>query len=242
MGVVVSLVAALSAAAGSPAPLTVREVMAAPHAPVLEVVDTVSSLGPLAARPQTITIADLVRFHGHPCDGLVAAAAGMAYGLQRLFPGGIVDRTDLAVTVNRSACYGDVAAYLTGARHRYGSLVIDPKLGDEWILRRRSTGTAVRVRLRPGVKPAEIPALEKRLRHADCPADLIARVQQLQRSFALAVVSKPPAEVFEISTFEPADGFPGTPRPDALKRGCPCGTGGTESGASEAAHRGEERP
>ena len=74
----------------------------------------------------------------------------------------MVDRTDLAVIVKRSACYGDVAAYLTGARHRYGSFVIDPKLGDEWILLRRSTGTGVRIRLRPGIKPAELPVLEGR--------------------------------------------------------------------------------
>jgi formylmethanofuran dehydrogenase subunit E len=217
--------ATLADASGS-GPLGVEEALAAAFAPEIEVVDTVSSLGPLADDPQRVTLVDLVRFHGHPCDGLVVAAAGMTFGLRELFPGSAVDRTDIAVVVNRSACYGDVAAYLTGARHRYGSLVVDPKLGDEWILRRRSTGTAVRVLLRPGIKPPELPALERQLKEPGCPADLIARVQQLQRSFALAVLSRSPAEIFEVATIEPQDEFPGMARPDTLKRECPSITQG----------------
>ncbi len=168
---IVILGTVLFAGAGTPEPLTLAEALAAPHAPEIRVLDTVSSLGPLSRKTRTITLADLVRFHGHPCDGLIAAASGIAFGLRQLFPDGVVDRTDLAVIVNRSACYGDVAAYLTGARHRYGSFVIDPKLGDEWILLRRSTGTGVRIRLRPGIKPAELPVLEGRLKKAGCPHD-----------------------------------------------------------------------
>jgi len=53
---------------------------------VAEVVDTVSSLGPLATTPRTVTLDDLVRFHGHACDGLVVAAIGVGYGLRELFP------------------------------------------------------------------------------------------------------------------------------------------------------------
>ncbi|RMF86982.1 MAG: hypothetical protein D6739_02405, partial [Nitrospirae bacterium] len=172
------------------------EVEVAPYAPVVAVVDTVSSLGPRAREPQKITLQDLVRFHGHPCDGLVVAAAGIAYGLQALFPRGVVDRTDLAVAVNRSACYGDVAAYLTGARHRYGSLVVDPSLGDTWILTRRSTGRTVRVALRPGVKPQRLRRAEASLRRGGCEPAAIAEVQELQRHFALAVLSQPPGAVF----------------------------------------------
>ncbi len=214
-------------------PLTVAEVMAAPHPPVVQVVDTASSLGPLAREPRTVTLEDLVRYHGHPCDGLVVAAVGIARGLEALFPGGVVDRTDLEVAVNRSACYGDVAAYLTGARHRYGTLVVDPKLGDEWILHRRSTGATVRVRLRDGVKPAALPRLEAELRSAGCPAPLVARVQAIQRSYALAVLSRPAGELFLL---ERLDRFPyphGRPRPDAAKASCPPGAVGQEKTGGE---------
>ena len=145
--------------ASAQAPLDTVTLAAARFAPAVKVVDTVSSLGPLATVPQTITLADLVRYHGHLCDGLVVAAAGIAAGLGRLFPGGVVDRTDLVAAANASPCYGDAAAYLTGARARYGTLVVDKGLGDVWILHRRSTGATVRVSLRPGIKPAELPGL-----------------------------------------------------------------------------------
>lgn len=206
-------------------PLTTSEAMAAPHAPVITVRDTVSSLGPLAASdPQQVTLADLVRYHGHPCDGLIAAAAGVAYGLQQLFPEGVVDRTDLAAAVNGSACYGDVVAYLTGTRHRYGSMSVDPKLGDTWILHRRSTGDTVRVELRPGMKPAELPGLETRLRAAECPTDLITRVQEIQRGYALDILNRPPAEVFVIARLQAFPYATGKPRPDAAKATCPQST------------------
>lgn len=235
------LAAAAPVGAVEPGPLTVQEALAAPFAPTIEVVDTVSSLGPLSAQPQTVTLTDLVRFHGHPCDGLVVAAAGMAYGLRYLFPKGVADRTDLAAEVNRSACYGDVVAYLTGARHRYGSLVIDPNLGDEWILFRRSTRQAVHVRLRPGIKPPELPVLERRLKQADCPPALIARVQQLQRTFALAVLSRPPEQVFEVSASDAGEKTPGEARPDTLKKTCQPPTDRRTNAQSGAAAPGQEK-
>ena len=219
-----ALLAAL-VALGAPAlaadgPLAVADAMGMPYAPVVRVVDTASSLGPLATETQVVTLADLVRFHGHPCDGLVVAAAGIAEGLRRLFPGGVADRTDLVAAVNRSACYGDAAAYLTGARSRYGSLVIDPSLGDEWIVGRRSTGQTVRIVLRAGFKPPELAGMERELRAAACPPALIAAVQGLQRRFALAVLAVPPERAFEV---RPLPGFPyptGEARPDTAKRAC----------------------
>jgi formylmethanofuran dehydrogenase subunit E len=213
-------------------PLTVAEAMGMRYAPVVRVVDTVSSLGPLAAEPQVVTLADLVRFHGHPCDGLVVAAAGIAEGLKRLFPGGVVDRTDLVAAVNCSACYGDAAAYLTGARSRYGSLVIDPSLGDEWIVGRRGNGQAVRVVLRGGFKPPELAGLEGELRAAACPATLIDAVQGLQRRFALAVLAAPPDRAFEVQVL-PRFPYPaGEARPDTAKRACGRVTAGSRHRAA----------
>ncbi len=209
---------------GSSGPLTVDEAMAATHAPVVRVVDTESSLGPLSVHPQTITLEDLVRYHGHPCDGLVVAAAGLAYGLHALFPEGVVDRTDVEVVVNGSACYGDVAAYLTGARHRFGSLVVDPKLGDEWIVHRVSTGATVRVRLRSGIKPEELPRLEAQLRAADCSENLIKKVQAVQRAYALDVLSRPADQVFVIDSVKNFADPGAVPRPDAAKAGCTAAT------------------
>ena len=83
-----ALVALGAPALAADGPLAVADAMGMPYAPVVRVVDTASSLGPLATETQVVTLADLVRFHGHPCDGLVVAAAGIAGGPRRLFPAG----------------------------------------------------------------------------------------------------------------------------------------------------------
>lgn len=64
--------------------LTVEDIERSDHAPVVGAYDTVSSQGSMGQRPQRISISDLVRYHGHACDGLAVAAAGIAYGLSVL--------------------------------------------------------------------------------------------------------------------------------------------------------------
>ena len=78
-----------------------------PYVPVFRVLDTESSLGPYADRTKTVTLADLVKMHGHPCDGLVTAACALSVGLRELYPDGVVDRTDTGGICNNSPCYGD---------------------------------------------------------------------------------------------------------------------------------------
>jgi formylmethanofuran dehydrogenase subunit E len=200
--------------------LTLEDLERAGHAPVLLVRDTVSSQGPLADQPQRVTLADLVRYHGHPCDGLAVGAAGIAYGLGILFPDGVVDRTDLVAATNPSVCYGDVAAYLTGARARYGTLIVDAQLGDEWVLCRRSSNHCVAVVLNAGVKPPELSPLESRLRGEGCAEPLIEQVQRLQKKFALSVLSSPPGRVFTVRQLAAFPYEVGAGRGDVRKARC----------------------
>ncbi len=212
----VSFSAAPDAKSAGCAPLTAQSASRV----LVRVLDTESSLGPMAMKPQEVTLGDLVRFHGHPCDGLVAAAEGIKLGLKTLFPDGIVDRTDVAAATNASACYSDVAAYLTGARTLYGTLVIDKSLGDEWLLLRRSTGKAVRVRLKAGVKPPELPEMEKRLRAEGCDETLIARVQAVQLAYIQRLLGSAPASLYEVEVLRSFP-YPVTgERPDAAKARC----------------------
>ena len=187
---------------------------------LVRALDTESSLGPMSKTPQDVTLGDLVRFHGHPCDGLVAAAEGITLGLKALFPGGSVDRTDLAAATNASPCYSDVAAYLTGARTTYGTLVIDKALGDEWILLRRSTGRAVRVTLKPGVKPADLPGLEKKLRADGCDRALITQVQGLQSAFIHRLLVSSPASLYDVAPLPVYPYAVTGERPDAAMARC----------------------
>jgi|GEM_PF-1825438 len=187
---------------------------------VIYVIDTSGSLSPRSRVPVAIHLRDLVLYHGHVCDGLMVSARGIAFGLADLFDGGPVDRTDMAAATNASVCYGDVAEYLTGARHRYGSMVVDASLGDEWILLRRATNRAVRVALRPDVKPSALAERESALRAAACPPDLIAEVGSLQREFAARVWDLRPDECFHIQRINFAYD-PGKLRGDVSKRDCP---------------------
>ena len=99
-----------------------------PYLPVFTVRDTLHKFGRYDPHLKTITIHDLIRFHGHLCGGLMEAAVALRAAFDYLFPDGVVDRTDLEIVSNNSACGGDVAAYLTGARARFNTHRIDPQL------------------------------------------------------------------------------------------------------------------
>lgn len=169
-----------------------------PHAPTFRVLDTESSLGPYARKAKTITLEDLVKMHGHPCDGLFTAACAMGVGTRKLFSDGVIDRTDLCCLTNNSPCYGDVAAYLSGGRIRFGTQKIDPSLKNVWILHRPSTKETLRVRLREGVFPAELSALEGRIKSGTYGRGDIRRCQKMQWRFARSLLQKPLGTWFEV--------------------------------------------
>ncbi|MCF7674860.1 MAG: formylmethanofuran dehydrogenase subunit E family protein [Akkermansiaceae bacterium] len=131
--------------------------------PVL-VRDTQSALGRLSASPKEISLKDLARMHGHLCDGLVISFVELKAALLRLFPDGVVDRTDLRIVSKNGPCWMDAAAWLTGARINFQTLRVDSAVGDGFIVQKISTNEAWEVRLKPGVFPEALAALEKRIR------------------------------------------------------------------------------
>lgn len=127
------------------------------YSPSFAVRDTVNKYGRYADQTKTITLSDLIKFHGHFCGGLVESAGALRLAFDSLFRDGIVDRTDLRIASNNSACGGDVAAYLTGARTRFGTHLIDQKLTEsEFVLQQVSTGKSVRVRVRLEAYPTDV--------------------------------------------------------------------------------------
>jgi len=136
----------------------------APGLPRFSVRDTRSAQGVLDTGTKLITVADLVTFHGHACDGLVRAA----YAFRALFdamlgPDEPIDRTDLLVVSKNSPCLGDVAAYLTGGRVRFGTHRLDPDLGVGFVVQRLSDGLTFEVREEAGFFPALISEWEAEL-------------------------------------------------------------------------------
>ena len=85
------------------------------------------------------------------------SAGTLRVAFDTLFPDKIIDRTDLRIVSNNSACGGDVAAYFTGGRLRFGSHHIDNTLKEsEFFVEKVSTGETVLVKLNPNVYPTEV--------------------------------------------------------------------------------------
>jgi len=131
--------------------------------PAFQVRDTESSHGRYALATKTVLVKDIVKFHGHACDGLFRGVMAMALALGHLFPNGVVDRTDLRVLSRNSPCLGDVAAYLTGGRVRFDSQDVREESGVWFVVQRVGTGATVRVVENPGVYPSLLSAEESRL-------------------------------------------------------------------------------
>jgi acetolactate decarboxylase len=130
--------------------------------PSLEVRDTTISMADIA-QTKTITLKDLIKYHGHFCGGWWKGLRPFVQA-DKLFPDGIVDRTDLRIVSNNSACGGDVAAYLTGARLRFGSHFIDNKLKEsEFFVQKISTKETVYVKLNPDIYPTEVKTQMKKI-------------------------------------------------------------------------------
>lgn len=136
-----------------------------PYAPTFEVRDTVNKYGRYATLTKTITIKDIIKFHGHFCGGLVESASALKVAFDKMFPDKVIDRTDLRIVSNNSACGGDVASYLTGARLRFGTHHIDSSLTEsEFIVQKVSTGEAIHVKLNPAIYPVEVKTQMKKNR------------------------------------------------------------------------------
>jgi formylmethanofuran dehydrogenase subunit E len=168
-----------------------------PYSPVFAVRDTVNKYGRYAKETKTITLKDLIKFHGHFCGGLVESAAALRVAFDLLFPDGIIDRTDLRIVSNNSACGGDVAAYLTGARLRFASHHIDNSLTEsEFIVQIVSSGKTVHVKLNPAVYPHEVKTQMRKIESGKFVPPDIDIFQELQWAYAKRMVSKPLKESF----------------------------------------------
>ncbi len=185
-----------SAADRAPSWYAMEWVAGSKYSPEFEMLDTESALGRYAPMTKTITVKDLVKFHGHACDGLVQAAPALKLAFNDLFPDGIIDRTDLRILTKNSPCFTDVSAYLTGGRINFRTLDVNNKLGASWIVQRISDGKTVRVSRRAGVFPEELDKLEKKVKSGKAtPAELI-QTRDAAWDFSENLLSHPLTESF----------------------------------------------
>ncbi len=127
--------------------------VAQPYAPVFEMLATRGTRGRYNAYTYAVTVKDMIKWHGHDCEGTshAAGAAKVAFGI--LFPDGIIDRSVLRGISGTSPCWSDAVAFLTGARLQYGTLGFfkDDKYGHAMLLYREDTEMAVLATWKKGI-------------------------------------------------------------------------------------------
>lgn len=96
--------------------------VAMPYAPVFEILATRGTQGRYYQRTYAVTIKDMIKWHGHDCEGTTHAANSMKMAFEILFPDGIIDRSVLKAISGTGPCWSDAVAFLTGARIQYGNL------------------------------------------------------------------------------------------------------------------------
>jgi len=165
--------------------------------------DTDSALGRYSLKTKDIGLKDITRYHGHMCDGLVIAYVEIKEVLKKLFPNGIVDRTDLRTVSKNGPCWVDTVSYMTGARINFQTLRIDNSIGDGFIIQRISTGEAYSVHLKPGVFPkdqADLEAKIRKLRSEGKPvtAEDINTVEKMADTLSMKLLTTPPEELLDI--------------------------------------------
>lgn len=208
----------------------------------LSVIDTDSAIGRRNLHPKLISLKDMARMHGHLCDGLVTAWVELSAALGRLFPDGVIDRTDLRVVSKNGPCWADAAAWMTGARLNQGTLMLDNAVGDGFIVQRVSTGKAVRVSLRTSVYPAGLAELERavrsrRARGEPVTAQEIDRFEREADAYSRKLLDTPPDQAVALEepsgfSFPERSSNPLSPRSDIINRDAP--RGGAESFAKPA--------
>ncbi|MBW1778774.1 MAG: formylmethanofuran dehydrogenase subunit E family protein [Deltaproteobacteria bacterium] len=176
----------------------------APFNQPIVVRDTDSALGRYNVHTKEIGLKDLARIHGHLCDGLVIAFVQIKEVFTRLFPDGVIDRTDLRAVSKNGPCWVDTVAFMTGARINFQTLRIDSAMGDGFIIQRISTGEAFKVHLKPNVFPADQAELEttiRRLRSQGKPvsAEEIDRVEKMGDALSRRLLNTPPDELLDIT-------------------------------------------
>lgn len=169
----------------------------------IKVMDTESALGRYTRNTKEISLKNLALIHGHLCDGLVISYIEIKAVLNKLFPDGIIDRTDLRAVSKNGPCWVDAAAMMTGARINFGTLSINKAVGDGFIIQKISTGEAYSTHLKPGIFPKEQADLEAKIRKLraegkNVSSQDIDKVEKMANDLSRILLNSAPDKILEI--------------------------------------------
>lgn len=171
------------------------------NAQKIKVIDTDFSKGQLI-NIQTIKYSDLVKFHGHSCDGLLEGMQALMIGLAELYPDGIIDRTNTRVISKSSPCLTDAAIYITGGRYQYNSFFVSNNFDGLYIIQRIDNKKAVRIERKHGLKPTEIDslgnlAIDNKLSYTE-----LQKLKKMEKNYANFLSKKSPKSNFTVEHME----------------------------------------
>jgi hypothetical protein len=134
-------------------PTWYASVVAKPYAPVFEILATQGTQGRYYPYTYPVTLKDMIRFHGHDCEGTTTAASSSWLAFKILFPDGIIDRSVLWGISGESPCWSDAVAFLSGARLQYGNLGFfkDKRYSHAVVFYREDTQVAVLATWKEGI-------------------------------------------------------------------------------------------
>lgn len=148
-----------------------------------KVIDTDFSKGQLI-NIQNIKYKDLVKFHGHSCDGLLEGMQALQQGLNVLYPDHIVDRTNTRVVSKSSPCLTDAAIYLTGGRYQYNTFYVDNNISGMYIIQRMDNGKTVVVSRKDNVKPEIIDQMGNQAIARKLSYSQLRKLKQLEEEYS----------------------------------------------------------
>lgn len=173
----------------------------------IQVIDTNSSLGRYSTYTKQIRLEDLAKIHGHLCDGLVISFVELNAVFKKLFPNGVVDRTDLRIISKNGPCWVDASSMLTGARINFGTLSIDKNVGNGFIVQKISTGETYQVKLKEGVFPKDLVQLETKIKSEAKEGKKVSdgdikKLETLANKLSKKVLNSNPNEIIEIKKLD----------------------------------------
>lgn len=164
----------------------------------MKVNDTDFSKGRLG-NVQNIDLDDLVKFHGHLCDGLVVGQLALQQALKKLYPDGIIDRTNTRIMSKSSPCLTDAAIYIAGGRYQFNTFYVSDKIAGLYTVQRLDNLKAVTVQLKKGVKPQEIDQLGAIAVKGELPACDLDKLKALEDDFTEKLLATNPDENFIVT-------------------------------------------
>lgn len=169
--------------------------------PSQRVIDTDFSKGRLI-HVQEISLDDLVKFHGHKCDGLVLGFLALKFSFQEIFPDGVVDRTNLRIVSKSGPCIGDAAVYLTGGRYQFNTFYVSNEIPFTYIIQKIDTEEAWGIKLKPGVFPDRIGKAGKKAIAGQLNSCELKELKQWEDEFSEELLSKELSDSYHLERLD----------------------------------------